>query len=184
MITLIEWAERHYTDVVIVLCDTLQRHNYLMTGWTEEQAHARAKKQGFDWIDTYVPFIQKSKVIIWDDILRREAYKKDHALLKEQFHKNIKFRQDIINDAQAFIKKKGKTKEQAIYSINYILEEITAHKTLYDWLGQYCYVYPGSFLESIEKSFCAHYDLGDFQILGNCSFLKPKIKKKLAKTAA
>lgn len=154
--TLTEWASMRFDKVVLIVSDTLQRHNIAFNeGISLEDAHRRAWIMGQEWIRenrAAIDLISPHKRIIatWEDWITHPDYQTEKDAIMELFRTDENFRATVRNKATEFSSKRGSIRDfSAAYqvSLTYLLEEIPAFKLMMRDGG--VDIYPGPWMRDI-----------------------------------
>ena len=92
----------------IMLCDTLQRYNYMIDGKTDEEVAIRlSKAEGEAWIKRNKPILEKLKlsyrIIRWDECRSDSQYQTAISEVKDKYNKDPKFQEAISRSTQTFL---------------------------------------------------------------------------------
>jgi len=134
----IEWSSHRFDKTILIISDTLQRHNFIAEGLTSSEAYRRAKELGRNWIAKNIQTILNAnneiEMTFWDDWLNHEHFCLQKHKIKKLYSQNIHFKHDIHLMAQKFSHKNNQNNnERMMYnqSIQYILEELAAFSIMY-----------------------------------------------------
>jgi tRNA-dependent cyclodipeptide synthase len=150
----VEWAARHFARIRIDVADTLQRHRLMGEGIPPNEAWARTRRAGEEWIARATPILNAAgtpyTVIRWDEWLRRREYLAVHDAYTELEHSDPVLQPAIEADIAAFIARHQKRGEPfaddafiRAVSRAYLIEEL-AVITLQGAVQRSARIYPGS----------------------------------------
>lgn len=152
----LEWASNRFDKVVLIVSDTLQRHNLIAQGYDEDLAYYNSKISGLKWFDENIQAItelgDKAVITYWDDWLKHEEFDKQHDHMKELYKSNEQFKVDIDELTERFssrtqddLKPLAKTQSRI-----YLIEELAAFSIMYK-THDAIDIYPGDIL---RKTLC------------------------------
>lgn len=156
---LTEWAAARFDKVILIVSDSLQRHNLaLHHNISIEDAYQVSVLNGKRWLkenktalDNLAP--SQKIVTVWDDWLSHANYAAARAEINHLFNTNSFFKESIETTAQYFCQRSGGeeliTQHRDIEtSISYILEEIAAFAIMFrETLA--VDIYPGSWFKEV-----------------------------------
>ena len=160
--TILEWADKNFEKSTILVGDLLYRWNDLIyNNDSLTNAEKRCLKLGDKFIKQYNKHSQnicakKFTVLRWNDLLKTEKFTKSIENLKNAYSSNGKFKNEINEQARAFVeslivrnKKMSLEVSKAIeLSANYLIEELAVFSVLMQ--SSSVLVYPGTTLPLLE----------------------------------
>lgn len=156
---LTEWAAARFDKVILIVSDTLQRHNLAMQhGISIEEAHGVSLINGQRWLkenkaalDNLAPY--QRTVTLWDEWMSHADYAVTHAELMDIYARSADLRNSVESKAMEFcLRHEGQDAEQqqkaVDTSIAYILEEVAAFAIMFRETRAID-VYPGSWFSEV-----------------------------------
>lgn len=149
---LTEWAAARFDRVVLVVSDTLQRHNLALDmGVSLEDAHQIALLNGQKWLrdnKAAIDIISPAKRVLtlWDDWMAHPDYPATYAEIMNIFSINETVRAAVEEKARSFCER-HQTSEAFETSVAYILEELAAFAIMFR--DKAVDIYPGSWFKEI-----------------------------------
>ncbi len=94
-------------NCTIAVCDTLQRHNYMISGKVnEEQAFSKSRIAGDNWVERNKPILEKLKIsykiVRWDEWLKCTTYKSAVSKIKDLLCTSSDFQKDMQTSVETF----------------------------------------------------------------------------------
>jgi tRNA-dependent cyclodipeptide synthase len=183
--SIIDWlnSQSSLREVVIVLADTLQRHNYgeaAVLGLAREQ---QAIEAGDAWLERNGPKLKnlsmKFSVFRWNDIRLSPQFEPLQQQINDLYASDNKFRAAIDEDVSSYLKRLARKKvladDAAHISRNYFLEELCCITIMIERFP-FPEAYPGNFLKS-AMYLASMPDPGIFAPMSSHRFIEIKIKK-------
>ena len=136
----VDWVRNRFDKVIICVNDTLQRHNMLLDGLSEEQAYSASLEQGRAWL---LRHIREINTLPGYEIYRWEEWK-----VGPQFHEAYTKTCALFNDNTLFRRAVEESMKNQ-QSKDYLLEEVAVFSVMY---GQ-CKavdIYPGTLPPALE----------------------------------
>jgi tRNA-dependent cyclodipeptide synthase len=122
------WANKNFDQIVVVVLDTVQRYNMMFNGMEANVAYQQSREAGDQWIERNKDILGDATIIRWDEITNdagfSDALQKVHnlydnsALVKEEIDdaiQNVAQRRNIDEAQSDFFRS---------LSQNYLIEEI------------------------------------------------------------
>lgn len=136
----VEWATKNFSNVVLLLGDTLQRHNIRREHrLSSEEAFAYTKQQGKDWfIRNRSNIPANCQIVYWKEFLSDENYFSTLTQVRDLYHSNGAFRNalnQVILEAAGRKLKRGEDfvwREFKQSSLSYLLEETAGLALAYE----------------------------------------------------
>lgn len=153
---LAEWAAARFEKVILIVSDTLQRHNLAFyNDMNAADAHQRATAMGDYWLKknyNAIDILPNKIVTRWNDWLDDLAYAATRDIIQAEFETNSDFRSAVEAKALEFtVRQFGLSNPDAInVSVKYILEELAAFALMFS-SERAIDVYPGSWFMDIIK---------------------------------
>lgn len=154
----LEWADKRFDLGMIVLCDTLNVHNYkLWTNGDREEAYQMAYGAGNKWIadnkEILDRYKNKFRLIRWDSCISATSFAFALQKIRQLLRDNKIFQKAVYEDICKFlhrnaevVKEFGEDKVRAA-CIEYLLEELAADAVMYRHYAPVV-AYPGKQLKS------------------------------------
>lgn len=121
-----------FKKILIILGDTLQRHNLLIDDHDEQLAHIEAAKLGDEWLERNKPIYSKLeipyKIIRWDVWLKHPLYRECRKQVDDLYRIDDSFRMACLKSVDQFIERhQSKSQISSKYCpelcLEYLLEE-------------------------------------------------------------
>lgn len=151
---LTEWAAARFNKVILIVSDTLQRHNIsYYKNIDADQAYALSLKMGDYWLaknKKSIDILPNKIVTRWDDWITNPSYESIRNLLQAEYDKGAHLREAIDQKAIEFSSRQAGHNSPAITSVSvqYILEELAAFALMFDH-NRAIDIYPGSWFKDI-----------------------------------
>lgn len=156
---LTEWAAARFDKVVLIVSDTLQRHNIALEhNISLDQAHQASLFLGKKWLKENKAAIEnlsvnQRQVTLWDDWLQHEDFVQSYAEVCRVYQIDPAVQSVINAKAASFCKRKedgslvmqGKDFDT---SVSYLLEEIAAFAIMFR-AQQAVDIYPGTWFKDV-----------------------------------
>lgn len=139
--SLMEWAERRYTSVQLIVSDTLQRHNFKMPN---DNALAVSRQEGVNWLERNRGCIVNAQITRWDELLNNDYYHTAKQRIDTHFTGNQDVKDEILCTAERFSLRNGSSVEG---SVDFLLEELAVFAILFQKPA--VDVYAGSWISNI-----------------------------------
>ncbi len=153
---LAEWAAARFEKVILIVSDTLQRHNLsFYRGMSESSAYQASLDMGNYWLhknQKAIDILPNKIITRWNDWINDTAYADARHVIQKQFDANEYFRATVEAKALEFsVRQFGLSNPDAVkVSVKYILEELAAFALMFS-RERAIDVYPGSwFMEIFE----------------------------------
>ena len=106
--TTIESVSKCFSSCIIIVGDTLQRHNLqILTALSDDQANLKAEQLGKQWYERNADMLNNlripMKVVYWDYWRYHINFQNKLMIIKNLYQKNVEFQQCIYDVAQEFI---------------------------------------------------------------------------------
>lgn len=150
----LEFMERHFEKSLIVVADTLQRHNYSEDG-SEVENRMLAFNEGQLWLERNSEIIKgfsSLSISRWGDWLSHSMYKKSRARIDALYENSEKMREDFKETAALFLKNKKTpiTENNIKRSIEYLKEECSIIIPIWSSKKIDKVVYPGQLTSALK----------------------------------
>jgi tRNA-dependent cyclodipeptide synthase len=167
---LCEWAAARFPRVVLIVSDTLQRHNLVFERALQpEDAHAESARLGEQWLirnRTAIQLLKNPQILRWDEVLQEPRTERALAKLRQHVGSSDQFRSALVSTTNAlWLRNEGKSpiftapNRECFHrqSREFLLEELA----VFAWLcqGDGLDVYPGSWMENIFQALRTESDL-------------------------
>jgi tRNA-dependent cyclodipeptide synthase len=138
---LTEWAANRFDKVIVIVSDTLNRHNIIQNyDMNDKLAYEVSKAIGDNWLEANqgaLDNIPEDKIEIkrWDDYLQHEKFDDTRALLSDMYHMGDKgFKEAVCKKSDFFCQRNGQVGSAfARMSSNaYILEELACFAIMFE----------------------------------------------------
>lgn len=152
---LTEWAAARYDKVILIVSDTLQRHNLALDMHIGlEEAHKVSFFKGKKWLKDNADAIEMLKpaqrvVTLWDDWISHADFEPTYEAVVMLYATNGKVRDAIFNKAAEFCDR-HESSGNIDTSIAYILEELAAFAIMFR--EKAVDIYPGSWFNEIIQA--------------------------------
>lgn len=152
---LTEWAAARFDQVILIVSDTLQRHNIAAdTGISLEHAHGVSLMAGQRWLkdnQRAIDNIAESRRVItlWDDWMSRPAYAETLKTIHMLYNSSPAVRAVVDEKALLFCRRQdaaGGARPEI--SVAYILEEVAAFAVMFAETRAID-IYPGSWFKEV-----------------------------------
>lgn len=154
-IEFLDKAAREFTGAHVILCDTLDVHNFITPDMRWFEAADIAKNLGDRWLRKHLRYIENRFTEItldrWNDVLADPNYREKFRTIDKLYHSNAEIRQWIEDNARKFARIKADRLGHGasfnnLYkkSIDYLLEEIAGTAVYAEWYDGPA-VYPDDF---------------------------------------
>ena len=180
---LTEWAAARFEKVILIVSDTLQRHNLsFYRDMNAAEAYQYSLDMGNYWLQknqNAINLLPNKIVTRWNDWFYDPAYAGARNIIQMQFETNERLRATVETKALEFSSRHfGLSNPQAVQvSVNYILEELAAFSLMFS-RERAIDVYPGSwFIDIIEVLAISNTQLADAFCSAEClrvDFVKNK----------
>jgi len=153
---LTEWAAGRFDKVILIVSDTLQRHNLAQDkGIDMKDAHDVALLEGQKWLrdnKAALENIAPAKRIMtqWDDWMSHVDFAATYAEIKNAYLENDSIKNTVVEKAQSFWERHG-FKGTMETSVSYILEELAAFAIMFRETPAID-IYPGPWFKEIFES--------------------------------
>lgn len=169
LFALCEWAAARFPRVVLVVSDTLQRHNLVFErGLDVDCANAESRREGDEWLERNrlaIALLRNPEILRWDDALQEPRTAPALEKLERHYAASSQFRVALDATIEAFwsrnaskggIDTSSKHDRFQDNSRAFLFEELA----VFAWLCQRdgLDVYPGSWMESIFTALRAEND--------------------------
>lgn len=151
---IVDWVnESAFEFGIIDISDTLNRYSLMLDGMSENEARAVARKQGDQWLEDNAAALRNlsasTKIIRWDEWLGDPRYPAITKEIQSAVDTNQQLRTAMYADIANFYTRKAYscTPENARLSMQYLVEEVTAHTLLHSDYNV-ATIYPGKQLET------------------------------------
>lgn len=156
---LTEWAAARFDKVILIVSDTLQRHNIaLQHGLTLEEAYDASLFSGQRWLKENKPALKNlsaSQQILttWDNWLQHPDFKMARYEIVNLFHTDVDVKKTVEEKAALFCQRDAGIGSLAQYrnfetSIAYLLEELAAFSIMFRETPAVD-VYPGTWFKDV-----------------------------------
>ncbi len=156
---LAEWASARFDHVILIISDTLQRHNIAFHGnYDQERAYEISLAQGDYWLyqnKEALDVLPNKTVTRWNDWLNHPEFKASHDVLKSLYENREDVRNAINKKAEDFSKrhmgslaKEFSSERLMKTSVSYILEEVAAFSLMFRTIKAID-IYPGEWFRDI-----------------------------------
>jgi len=153
---IVDWVnESAFEFGIIDLSDTLNRYGLMLDGMSENEARNAARKQGDQWLEDNSAALNNLrvpiKIIRWDEWLNDPRYSTTMKEIQNAIDTHPQLKMAIYADISNFYGRKGYscTTENARLSMQYLVEEVTAHTLLHSEYDVTT-IYPGKQLETYK----------------------------------
>lgn len=144
---LCEWAAAHYTHVEIMVADTLNRWNSLVSGQTDTTAiYKHWRMAGDVWLAQEQETLDSIPDLIitrWDDYTSHPAFYDMRERVAAAYQNNPSLRAVMDKEINRAMTKRGAPEDVRKYYRGYLIEEAAVNALLCDADN----VYPGSFID-------------------------------------
>ncbi|MES9948970.1 MAG: hypothetical protein ABW118_08430 [Candidatus Thiodiazotropha sp.] len=140
-VALMEWANRRYKRIDVIVSDTLQRHNL-----PEPDSAAtwnKTRHEGLAWIKRNRRALQGTGLVMWDDLLVHPAYKAATNEIANAVKMTAVW-DEIENTARQFARRNGSS---IAASTDFLLEELAVFSVIFQHPA--IDVYAGSWISNI-----------------------------------
>lgn len=156
---LAEWAAARFDSIILIVSDTLQRHNLVLNmGLDDQQAHNVSLQQGDYWLSqnrAALDLMPQKTITKWNDWLNHADFNEAHALLLKLYDEHDGVKKAIQEKAALFSEKRIANLTNSFSaetitetSVRYIIEELSAFSLMFR--GQRAIdVYPGAWFKDI-----------------------------------
>jgi len=151
---LTEWASARFNKVVLIVSDTLQRHNIsYYRNMDANQAYELSLKMGEYWLEKNkkaIDILPNKVVTRWNDWLENPFYEEVRSIIQAEYDKDGHLKIAVENKATEFSSRHlGKADPSFVsVSVKYILEELAAFSLMFDD-NRAIDIYPGSWFKDI-----------------------------------
>jgi tRNA-dependent cyclodipeptide synthase len=155
--SIVEWFNKQtfLVGVVVVLADTLQRHNYSNTDVPASIREQQARDEGDAWLERNGAELQKLRmkvsVLRWDDVRLSARFEPLLQEINSLYVTDAQFRGAVDEDVSSYLKRKARKETLApnaeLISRNYFLEELCCITLMIERFP-FPEAYPGPFLKS------------------------------------
>ncbi|MDE1153750.1 MAG: tRNA-dependent cyclodipeptide synthase [Micavibrio sp.] len=156
---LTEWAAARFDKVILIVSDTLQRHNIsLQHGLTLEEAYDASLFFGHRWLKENKGALQNlsasQKVLTtWDHWITHPDFQAAHNEITNLLHTDADVRKAIEEKAASFCQREGSVDSLAQHrslqtSVTYLLEELAAFSIMFKETPAVD-VYPGAWFKDV-----------------------------------
>jgi len=154
----LRWIANTGKPCIIDLSDTLQRHNFVADGMSEEEAFRFTRQRGDDWLERNkdsISLLPCSPIIVrWNDLLFLEEFFLVQAEFLKLAQTDQQLKSSIEEDVRSFCDRRANlsSEERARFekcSKDFILEEMAGH-TLLSRQYDYAVLYPSCGLKSLK----------------------------------
>lgn len=152
MKSLAEWLSNRFDQVVVIVHDTIQRHNHEADGLAPELAEQKARRAGTDWLQNEqaaLKTLPKLDVVRWDALQTLPEFSANLTLIKNCYDTYPEFHEAIDNAISAVIErrlKNGANIDEVKWRLKareYLLEEAAAYVGMYE-RNDAVDIYPGT----------------------------------------
>jgi len=162
---LAEWAAARFDRVILIVSDTLQRHNIAVEyGISLDEAYQVSVLAGQRWLkenkaalDNFAP--GQGRVTLWDDWMAHAYYAETLKEIRQLYGTSLAVRQAVNEKAESFCQRQAS--EQSITqcrdfdsSVAYILEEVAAFAVMFKETRGID-VYPGAWFKEVFEAIAA-----------------------------
>lgn len=183
--SIIDWlnSQTSLREVIIVLADTLQRHNQGDAALPALLREQQAREAGDAWLTRNRSELSnlhmKFSVFRWDDIRLSPQFEPLLAQINALYANDDKFRAAVDEDVSLYLKRKARKEplaaDAAIISRNYFLEELCCITIMIERFP-FPEAYPGPFLKSaVHLASMPH--PGPFALMAGHRFIEIKPRK-------
>ena len=184
---ILDWTCRRFEKVIIILADSLYRHNFLAESGDKASAYNKSLQLGNEWLEKNQDIFRNHRTKLeridrWDDWLKNKNFPHVYQKVCNFYRDNEEFNQVIRRDSMNFVKRGNsddKPEEVQLKldnSCQFLLEEASAD-ICFARTEKAVHIYPGSLPESIE--FLRKGDIpNDLKGLENFPEIRVRFKRK------
>lgn len=134
---IIDWAHRNFSHTVIILGDTLQRHNLMVEySLSESEARSICKRAGDNWIARHATYVQGCKLIRWNAALQSDDFFSRRWQIGRFYRTNLEFQRMTDQAIREIAARRGYAGDvlDVFYrsALNYLMEEAAGDSIIYD----------------------------------------------------
>lgn len=130
-----EWAALRFDRVILIVSDSLQRHNIAADiGVSHDKAHLIALHAGQEWLSRNMRSIQSLpafELTFWDDWLLHPRYPEARAAIDGLYAVHGEFRSAVERKVDVFCVRHGHGDKMKAASREYLLEELAAFSIMF-----------------------------------------------------
>jgi len=156
--TLLSWAHGRFSQCLLYIADTLQRHNYVWKfGMSEEEAYQQALESGRQWLsrnkNTLEQYFSSQNISYWDRWRISESFQSLHKQVTAICQHNSLIESALDTDIANFLSRRSinsLSKELAYQKCrDFLIEEVVVH-TLMARETRAAKLYPAKQLEILK----------------------------------
>lgn len=152
-----EWIRHRFDRAIVCVNDTLQRHNMMFDGMSEERAADQSARLGAEWIErnkVALRILPAVAIHRWADWTARPDFAAEHERVKALYDGDADFRKAVDDEVLSFWQRRRKKTGLAddfrfdafkTHSTAYLLEETAAFFVMFKQ-DRAVDIYPGSTL--------------------------------------
>ena len=135
-----EWVKHRFDNVVILVNDTLQRHNLIISGMDQGQAMELSRTQGKQWMERNLKHIHNIDgfanvhIYRWDDWLARDGYNDALTAAHNEYINNHEWRKLVNSSIDEYLSRQKSIEDLELYkrqSFLYYMEETAVLSAAY-----------------------------------------------------